>query len=349
MGIQLSRQDVLIINSKESIKKLTLFVKKIIFEIPFEIDLKFLLRDNLNIETIQIKYIYKFKIEYLPSNLKNLDLSIYFNENIENLSENLECLTCSDIFLINQKNIPINLKKLIIIESFFEFENDCDYDFKNIIKQRNLEKLSFYNNSKFKPNDNFLEKYKILFDNLPNTIKILKIPDFYNLPLLNLPIFLEELHLGINFNQNLDNLPESIKHIGFSKLSNYNKPLFNLPSQLEYLNLEFKNKYCHSIKNLPDSIKFLELGEYELKIYKLPEKIIKLSIYGPVKFKIETKKFDNNHEQLYELLYIGKYNIENKFYIKIPIHLSQITCIDNNSNVINYKKNTNNNYWLKEE
>ena len=67
------------------------------------------------------------------------------------------------------------------------------------------------------------------FVNLPLCIKTLSI-DYNILSLIdNLPIGIEELYLGENFNLELNNLPNSIKIIKFNIHSTYNEELNNLP------------------------------------------------------------------------------------------------------------------------
>jgi hypothetical protein len=63
----------------------------------------------------------------------------------------------------------------------------------------------------------------------------------------------EELELGINFNQELNNLPNSIKKIIFNKQSKYNKELNCLPKFVEILQLPIY--YNKRILKLPSAIK----------------------------------------------------------------------------------------------
>jgi hypothetical protein len=79
-------------------------------------------------------------------------------------------------------------------------------------------------------------KYLILDCNIPNIIDYLSNN-------------IQELTLGINFNLELNNLPNSIKKIIFNEQSRYNYKLDNLPNSLEYL--ELNKNYAHPIQKFP--------------------------------------------------------------------------------------------------
>jgi hypothetical protein len=69
--------------------------------------------------------------------------------------------------------------------------------------------------------------------------------------------FNQELNLGLNFNSELNNLPNSIKIIRFNICSNYNLELNNLPKSLEIL--ELPKKYNNKIKNIYTNCKIIYL------------------------------------------------------------------------------------------
>ena len=73
----------------------------------------------------------------------------------------------------------------------------------------------------------------------------------------NLTNNIEELNLGMNFNLELNNLPNSIKIIRLNINSNYNLELNNLPKSLEIL--ELPKKYNKEIKNLSSNCKIILL------------------------------------------------------------------------------------------
>ena len=66
--------------------------------------------------------------------------------------------------------------------------------------------------------------------------------------LLRWPNNIEEINFELNFDLELNNLPNSIKIIIFNKESTYNEELNNLPKQLEIL--ELPKKYDKEINNI---------------------------------------------------------------------------------------------------
>jgi hypothetical protein len=256
-------------------------------------------------------------------------------------------LYCGDEFFIRQTNIPNTLKILHINQS--SIVPDDNYNLETIILPENLEELYFNFEQDYIPTHIFYQRFIKLIDNLPTKLKILKLPSFWNERLINLPTTLEKLYLGIKYNQSLDFLPESIKHIEFVEFYRFNQPIDNLPYGVEYLNLEFQNKYSHTINNLPNSIKYLELGEYELKIDKLPKELEELQIASIVKFELIENIDSNLNSEIkkYKLLYIGNYNVENNINIEIPSNLKKIVWWDCDASVYEYEKNQNDEYWIK--
>ena len=345
--------DELVINYQlnEPIKNIPERIKKIKFHSNCTGKLQISLKNNLTVESIYLSKLNTHieSLENLPCMLKHLYLNNIYYKKINNFPCNLEILECTYEFFFRQINIPNTLKKLAIKNSFV-VPNDS-FILKQISLPEYLEELYFQYESDYEPNySNHLIK---LFENLPNTLKVLRIPGFWNNALINLPSQLEKLYIGIKYNQTLDFLPESIKYIEFIEQCIFDKPLNNLPSKLEYINLQFQNEYINTISNLPDSIKYLELGEYELEIGKLPSKLVELIIASPVKFnyfKYGVINLPNGllkQTNFYELKSIGKYNIENNIMIKIPADLSTIKYWDGHSSVYEYKKCSNSHLWYK--
>lgn len=357
MGSSQSLNDTLIVINNISIKNVNSKIKKIIFDSNCDGNPQLLLDDNLTIETIDMrkKYYYDGSLEHLPPKLINLYLNNSIWKKIENFPQSLKNLNCTDEFYFRQTNIPVTLKKLIIIQS--GIKPDDNFVLGTLNLPENLEELSFEYEDEYEPNSFYLNNLSKLFNNLPKNLKILNIPSFWNNPLLNLPTKLEVLYLGIKYNQSLDFLPESIKHIEFVEGCKFNKPLHNLPSQLEHLNLQFQNKCTYTISNLPNSIKYLEIGEYELEIGKLPTELIELAIASPVKFNYAKTEFvkklnDKNNlvftqTKYYILSLVGKYNIQNNITIKIPSNLSVVTWWDGKYSTYKFKKCPNNNLWFE--
>ena len=344
--------DTYIVKTNEPITNLDIKITKIKFDSYRKVQI--LLDNNLTVETIDLTKcsFYRESLEHLPPKLKNFLSNNTIWKKIENFPQYLESLTCSDEFYIRQTKIPKTLKKLILTSS-------CIYPNDNFIPDKieipeNLEELYFnYEYDEFKTN--YLNILIKLFENLPPDLKILKIPDFWNYPLINLPTKLEKLYVGKEFSQSLDLLPESIKHIEFVEDMKFDKSLDNLPSQLEYLNLQFQNECNVTISNLPNSIKYLELGTYELEIGKLPDELVELKIASCVKFDFvkfdtveifENKKKEFKQIKYYELKLIGKYNIKNNFKILIPYNLSKITWYDDVS-TYTFIKCLENDLWFE--
>lgn len=359
-----NKSEILIINtsSNKPIKNTNINIKKIKFHSRCVGNPHLLLDNNYTVETIDLSHKpLIIQLENLPPKLENLYLSCSHSNIVYNFPKYLKILKCSDYFYFNQINIANNiqntLKKLILIQSG---SVQCSkYIQESIFFPEDLEELYFNYEDEYEPKQDEFEYLIKIFDNLPQNLKILKLPSFLNIELKNLPLKLEKLYIGIKYNQNLDSLPESVKFIEFVEQMYFNKQLDNLPSQLEYLNLQFQNSYNYTISNLPNSLKILELGEYKLKIDKLPTNLTELRIASPVKFIeytfdiddindminlqntqiIQIKRIKRNKQiKYYKLEEIGDYNIRNNIKIQIPQNLSIIQWWDGSSSVYTYKK-----------
>lgn len=351
MGLASSLSDELVISTDNPITNISLIIKKIIISSNSII----LLEDNLTVEEIIFKSYNSQSLEHLPPMLKNLHLDNCNYKKINNFPQYLESLKCSDEFYFRQTNIPSTLKKLVITQSGIIPQDNLLAESNDV--PENLQELYFDYQDDFEIDNTVsfgINHFIKIFNNLPSTLKILKIPSFWNIPLINLPYKLEKIYIGSKYNQQLDFLPESIKLIEFVEQYKFNKSLDNLPNGLEHLNLQFQNKYSYTISNLPNSIKYLELGEYELEIGKLPSELIELSIATQVKFnyaKSESVISSNKKTKqikYYELDKIGKFNIENQIIIPIPKNLRKITWWDGDFSVYTYKKSSNDNLWYDE-
>lgn len=339
--------DTYVIKNNKPIQNLPSNITKIIFNSNHKP--KILLNDNVNIESIDLSknYFYDETLEYLPQMLKKLKLPSSYYKKIYNFPSNLEQLYCGDEFLIHQTNISNTLKILHINQS--SIVPDDNYNLEMIILPDNLEELYFYFECDYKPTHIFYQCLINLINNLPTKLKILKLPSFWNAPLINLPIGLEKIYLGIKFNQSLNFLPESIKYIEFAELFKFNQPFDDLPSGVEYLNLQFQNEYFYTINNLPNSIKYLKLGKYKLKIDKLPKELEELHIDSLVEFEPIENINSNAKIKKYKLLYIGTYNVKNNIHIEIPQNLKKIVLLNCGVSVCIYEKNQNDEYWFNVE
>lgn len=335
--------------------------------------------ENTNVEILDLSHdsCRLLVIEKLPHKLKSLILSELciiepgggwcgFQPNV--FPNNLIELTIDSYLFCDLINIiPPTLKKL----KLYKLPNDI------INFPQNLEILIF-SETKFSADVTIVSpsnKLNKLFDNLPSTLKILKIPNNWNFPLNNLPCGLKKLFLGEKFNQLLDFLPESLTHLEFFKFNEYSQPLNNLPRGLEYLDLGYCNNYIYPIQNLPNSIKYLKIGKFNLEIKNFPDCLEKLVIGSSVYFNLKKKyNLTSGYDNFYELEHFGSYNKENNIKIPIPSGLKEIICYNYlyypahehmivvfpgnlqvnkysnlESSVINYKRISNKNNWKLEK
>lgn len=133
---------------------------------------------------------------------------------------------------------------------------------------QNVEKI------KFRFEKKFLSK---LF--LPISRKIgrmIRFDDYFNLPVDNIPLGTEYLHLGLCFNHPVDNLPCGLRYLRLGK--RFNKPLDFLPESLTHL--FFNGEYHFPLYNLPNSLKFLLFNDnYYGSLDNLPDNI-EVIIFG---------------------------------------------------------------------
>jgi hypothetical protein len=93
----------------------------------------------------------------------------------------------------------------------------------------------------------------------------------------NLPITIEKIVMLCEYNQPINNLPDSIKYLNVGDNFNHLVNKNNLPKFITYLNLG--QHYNYDINNLPDTITYLELGyNFNSSIIKLPNSIKLLKI-----------------------------------------------------------------------
>ncbi len=91
------------------------------------------------------------------------------------------------------------------------------------------------------------------------------------------------LEIGEWFNQRLDNLPDSLEEITFSKYSRFNRKLDKLPKKLKYLVLP--DKYSRALNNLPTNIKKIFIGtEFNHPIDLFPDSLVEIKFDSHGKF-----------------------------------------------------------------
>jgi hypothetical protein len=82
----------------------------------------------------------------------------------------------------------------------------------------------------------------------------------YNQPIDNLPNTITHLIFGYNFNQSLDNLPSSIRSIYFDVNNKFIHPIDKLPEGLVELDLSSCINFNNPVNKLPTSLEILKLG-----------------------------------------------------------------------------------------
>ena len=104
----------------------------------------------------------------------------------------------------------------------------------------------------------------------PNNLKVLKFDAWdyfsngyckFNHKLVNLPN-IKELMIGTFYNHDIDDLPDSIEKLYFTRSTHFNHPINKLPKNLKYINLgrftvRSRNKIIPN-KELLNNIKFID-------------------------------------------------------------------------------------------
>ena len=128
---------------------------------------------------------------------------------------------------------------------------------------------------------------------LPNSLENLSIGHQFSQTIDNLPPNLLHLSLGIGFNGSLDNLPQNLLSLN---LGNCNKPVDKLPSTLQTLNLGIS--FNLEVNHLPPSLKELTFNlNFNKSIDLLPDSIETLKLLGS-KFNQPILKFPLNLKTL---------------------------------------------------
>lgn len=211
-------------------------------------------------------------------------------------------------------------------------------------------------------------------DNLPLSLKILKLQNFknnicfdllppglevlfihtqnyakqFNKPLDNLPSNLKILYIeSEDFNQPLLNLPKTLETLCiFSNQNIYNKNTLELPSNLKYFNCNCIN-YSEEMVVLPDSLEFLYLHDENKNNFvfrnKLPDSLRQFGVgYNII------LDYDKLPKQLDTLIYIRELHVFNK-HMELRINMyennkplivnrSGIKLINYNFKIINFDK-----------
>lgn len=125
---------------------------------------------------------------------------------------------------------------------------------------------------------------KLIFsDNFNSSVYLLKSTNIkylifgynFNQTVDNLPNSITYLKFGYNFDQRVDNLPKSLKHIVFG--NNFCKHVFTLPP---VLSITFGDKFNKPVHNLPNTVRSIIFGQdFDQNIDILPT-CIKSIVFG---------------------------------------------------------------------
>lgn len=265
--------------------------------------------DNLsnNIKKISLGNNFNQQVDNLPIGLKYIKFGYFFDKTIDYLPSGLEHLTLSGYFNKPIDYLPIGLKYLIF--------NDVYPTHLNKFQQFSL-------------------------NNLPNQLIKLKLNNYYNRPIEYLPSNLKYLHLGIFFNQKINNLPDSLIRIEFANNSTFMHKLDKLPDNLSHLVFNFYADFNESI-NYNDKLISLTLpNKYNKPLNFLPDTIVELNIFSDypinsyelnpnIKFlKIPSQREINYLPEKLEILEFLDYNRVDIFInpMAIPQTLLKIIC-----------------------
>lgn len=256
-----------------------------------------------------------YKLDNLPSGLKNLYLPNSYYYELDNLPLELEYLSLqvSNNFIQSLDYLPETLKKLKII--FPENNNRIKINCDNL--PNGLEKLFLCGSINCELNNlprnlktlHLAQTHYYMIYNLPDGIEELQIPIDYkylreifssmdtiklkkliigfrnafripsSFDLQSIPTSVEEIEFGDDFYQKLTWLPPKLKKITFG--FHYNQPISygNLPDSIEYI--EFGCCFNNTVGKYPSNLKVLKFGRnYSSKIDNLPNGLMELEING---------------------------------------------------------------------
>lgn len=318
-----------------------------------------------NLKELIISDKFNQKLDFLPKYLRKLTLGHKFNQDLINLPKYLEEINfngCFDKLIKFPENI-IRIKNLIHENEDQVFPSKLEYlEFNSITSQNllldncsNLKSLIFhYYNRKYKDllieeNIEFIDEIQeeeniictINFSFLIN-LKVLVFDDNFNEYIDCYPQQLEELILGMKFNQSLDNLPESLKLLRIIKYDTFqNKypiiPFEKLKYKFDEYGFGYYKKYQYNLLNLPKNLEelaFSFINETDINLTKL-KKLKKLMLHS-------LPELPNNIEQLVFNKFIKEVNLPKKLTRLICDYFSEFNeNIDFELNNLTYLKLNN--------
>ncbi len=295
--------------------------------------------DNLphKLEFLELKSDGTNNFEYLPDSLKNL--RIYFVEetkiNLDLLPSSLESLEIYGRYIGQLNNLPYGLKKLHLPNLYpLEVYNlpTSINELKIGLRYKYLSNL--FLNSKANEYDlkilrigysyknHSVSKSSFDLKTIPLSVEELEFGDEFNQKLCFLSSNLKKITFGFNFKYNIcpDDLPDTIESITFGY--NFNLKIDKYPNNLKYL--EFGRNFSQNLDNLPIGLTCLVINErFCQTLNNLPKTLKILKFDDLAKFKDELQLPDS-----LEILVLGKY-FENDLK-NIPNNLKSIKFSKNN-------------------
>ncbi len=210
-----------------------------------------------NLNHLTIKSGQNIKNDYIPRNVKSLELLGYNKPLTKSLIPN--SITKLKFMFFNQKlkkgDIPNTVEKL---DFGLRFNQELEL---NDIPDSVIElRLSINYN------------IRLLTGSLPNKLKKLYFGEYFNQELFidNIPETVTHLYFGNRFNKviNIGVLPQGLTHLEFGKRFNNILSIENLPYGLKHLKLG--EEYNKLIESIPDTIEYLFLGGYKKSIKFIP-------------------------------------------------------------------------------
>jgi hypothetical protein len=237
--------------------------------ISCSLDNGFELSNDFN-EPIDDDFIEKYK------NANRIIFGNSFNQPIDRLAELSDKLIWLDFgCCFNQPidNLPKSLKILILGENFCQ-------KFINI--PESITHLEIKSNTSI--------------DDLPPSIKYLKLSGYFNNPVDNLPIGIEYIEFDCNIQYPIDNLPDSLLYLVLGH--NYNQLINNLPNSLKEITINGWNSISYSIDSLPDDVEYINMhnSKYNLNILQYPKNLKK--IYYSLKYNHPIDNLPNSVESI---------------------------------------------------
>ena len=217
----------------------------------------------------------------------NKDININTPEYDFIKNSNIQVIQFNDCLNANILKIPDNITSIV-------FKEKIDFRNKKLVLPPKLEilvlphhvtcVLDFPETLKLL----IVHEYPVALDNLPTNLHELRLLNGYQHKINYFPVNLKKLILGHSYNHALDNLPEGLLSL---ICINFNQPIDNFPNSL--VNVEFGNSFQQSINLLSDSVKYLNLTiDYAQPIYKYPTNLEELIIsenyyWGNYKFVLD--------------------------------------------------------------